>query len=169
MNDMQVLEGQEEKAPLITLVCLIIIIIMGILMYDKLPGPRTIPHHIEPIPDQDTLLEEMMGALWEMKVILHQEEFLVDDHHLTTKDLKFQEGGELVDHLMEILEMMDYQMMEYILQDEDHQEEDLLDHQEEEEDLAPLACLEILDPRKEDLQVPLDNEDTEDPLDHKDL
>ena len=68
-----------------------------------------------------------MGALWEMKVILHQEEVLVDDHHLTAKDLKSQEGGGLVDHLMEILEMMDHQMMKDILQDPlDHQEEDHL-------------------------------------------
>ena len=68
----------------------------------------------------------MMGALQEMKVILHQKEVLVDDHHLTAKDLKLQEGGGLVDHLMEILEMMDHQIMEDILQDEDHQEEDHL-------------------------------------------
>ena len=78
-----------------------------------------------------------MGALWEMKVILHQEEVLVDDYHLTAKDPKFKEGGGPVDHLMEILEMMAHQMMEDILQDEDHQEEeDLLDHQEEDH-LAP--------------------------------
>ena len=102
-----------------------------------------------------------MGTLQEMKVIPHQEEVLVDNHHLTAKDLKLQEGGGPVDHLMEILEMTDHQMMEDILQDEDHQEED---------HLAPLACLEILGPQEiEDLQVPLDDEDTEDPLDHKDL
>ena len=101
-----------------------------------------------------------MGALWEMKVIPHQEEVLVDDHHLTAKDLKLQEGGGPVDHLMEILEMMDHQIMEDILQDEDHQEEDPLDHQKE-DNLAPL---EILGPQEiEVLQVPLDHKDTEDP------
>ena len=72
-----------------------------------------------------------MGALQEMKEIPHQEEVLVDDYHLITKGLKCQEEGELVDCLMEILEMVDHQMMEDILQDEDHQEEDPLDHQEE--------------------------------------
>ena len=107
--------------------------------------------------DQDKLLEEMMVAPQEMKEIPHQEEVLVDDHHLITKGLKFQEEGELVDCLMEILEMMDHQMMEDILQDKNHQEED------------PLAHLEILGPQEiEDLQVPQDHEDTEDPLDHKD-
>ena len=101
-----------------------------------------------------------MGALWEMKVILHLEEVPVDDYHLTTKDQKLPEGGGLVDHLMEILGMMDHQMMEDILQDEDHQEEeDLQDHQEEDH-LAPLTCLEILGPQEiKDLQVPLDHED----------
>ena len=88
--------------------------------------------------DQDKLLEEMMVAPQEMKEIPHQEEVLVDDHHLITKNLKFQEEGELMDHLMEILEMMDDQMMEDILRDKDHQEEDLLDHQEEDH-LVPLA------------------------------
>ena len=74
-----------------------------------------------------------MGALWEMKAILHQEEVLVDDYHLTTKDPKLIEGGGPVGHLME---MMDHQMMEDILQDEDHQEEeDLQDHKEDH--LAP--------------------------------
>ena len=65
-----------------------------------------------------------MGAPQEMKEIPHQEEILVDDHHLTAKVLEYQEEGELVDHPMEILEMMDHQMVEDILQDEDHQEED---------------------------------------------
>ena len=103
-----------------------------------------------------------------MKEILHQEEILVDDHHLTIKVLEYQEEGELVDCLMEILEMMDHQMMEDILQDEDHQEEDPLDHQEEDH-LVPLVHLEILGPQEiEDLKVPQDHEDTEDPLDHKD-
>ena len=88
-----------------------------------------------------------MGALWEMKVILHQEEVLVDDHHLTAKGLKFQEGGELVDHLMEILEMMDHQMMEDILQDKDHQEENPLDHQGEDH-LAPWLTWKCWAPRK---------------------
>ena len=77
-----------------------------------------------------------MGALWEMKAIPHQEEVLVDDHHLTTKDLKLLEGGGLVDHLMEILGMMDHQMKD-ILQDDDHEEEDLLDHQEEDHLASP--------------------------------
>ena len=43
------------------------------------------------------------------------EEVLVDNHHLITKGLKFQEEGELVDHLIEILEMMDHKMMKDIL------------------------------------------------------
>ena len=59
-----------------------------------------------------------------MKETLHQEEVLVDDHRLTAEVLKYQEEGELVDRLMEILEMMDHQIMEDILQDEDHQEAD---------------------------------------------
>ena len=107
-----------------------------------------------------------MGALWEMKAIPHLEEVLVDDHHLTAKDLKLLEGG-LVDHLMEILGMMDCQMMEDILQDEDRQEEEDLWDQQEEDHLAPL---EILGPQEiKDLQVPLEHEDTEDLLDHRDL
>ena len=111
-----------------------------------------------------------MGALWEMKVILHQEEVLVDDYHLTAKELKLLEGGGPVDHLMEILEMMDCQMMEDILQDKDHQEEEDLQNHQEEDHLAPLAYLEILSPQEiKDLQVPLNHEDTEDLLDHKDL
>ena len=88
-----------------------------------------------------------MEALREMKMIPHQEEVLVDDHHLIANDLKLLEGGELVDHLMEILGMMDRHMMKDILQDEDHQEEDLLDHQEEDH-LAPLVHLEILGPQE---------------------
>ena len=32
-----------------------------------------------------------MGALQEMKETLHQEEVLVDDHHLTAEVLKYQE------------------------------------------------------------------------------
>ena len=86
-----------------------------------------------------------MGVLQEMKETLHQEEILVDDHHLTAEVLEYQEEGELAVHLMEILEMMDYQIMEDILQDEDHQEADLQDHQEEDH-LVPLEHLEILDP-----------------------
>ena len=110
-----------------------------------------------------------MGALQEMKETLHQEEILVDDHHLTAEVLEYQEEGELVDYLIEILEMMDHQVMKDILQDEDHQETDPQDHQEEDH-LVPLVHLEILDPQEiEDLQVHLDHEDTEDPLDHKDL
>ena len=84
-----------------------------------------------------------MGALWEMKAIQHQEEVLVDNHHLTAKDLKLQEGGGLMDHL----EMMDCQMMEDILQDEDHQEEDPLGHQEEVH-LAPWPTWKSWAPRK---------------------
>ena len=94
-----------------------------------------------------------------MKETLHQEEILVDDHHLTTEVLEYQEEGDLVDHLMEILEIMDHQIMADILQDEDHQEADPQDHQEEDH-LVPLAHLEMLDPQEvEDLQVPLDHKD----------
>ena len=71
----------------------------------------------------------MMGVLQEMKVILHLEEVLVDNNHLTIKDQKFLEEGGQMDHQMEILEIMDPQVMEDILQEEDHQEkEDLQDH-----------------------------------------
>ena len=108
----------------------------------------------------------MTGVLQEMKETLHLEEVLVDDHHLTTEVLKYQEEGELVNRLMEILEMMDHQIIEDILQGEDHQEAD----PQEEDHLVLLAHLEMLDPQEiEDLQVPLDHKDTEDPLDHKDL
>ena len=81
-----------------------------------------------------------MGVLQEMKVIPYLEEVLVDNNHLTIKDQKLlEEEEEQMDHLMEILEMMDLQVMEDILQDEDHQEEvDLWDHQEENH-LVPLA------------------------------
>ena len=83
-----------------------------------------------------------MGVLQEMKVIPHLEEVLVDDNHLTIKDQKFLQGGQM-DHLMEI---MDPQVMEDILQDEGYKEEaDLQDHQEEDH-LVPLAHLEILGP-----------------------
>ena len=110
-----------------------------------------------------------MRVLQEMKEIPYLEEVLVDIHHLTVKDQKLLEEGQM-DHLMEILEMMDLQVMEDILQDEDHQEEvDLWDHQEEDH-LVPLAHLEILDPQEiKDLQAPMDHEDTEDLLDYKDL
>ena len=71
----------------------------------------------------------MMGVLQEMKVIPHLEEVLVDDNHLTTKDQKLLEEEGQMDHLMEILEIMDPLVMKNILQDEDHQEEvDLQDH-----------------------------------------
>ena len=110
-----------------------------------------------------------MGVLQEMKAILHLEEVLVDNNHLTIKDQKLLEGGQM-DQLMEILEIMDPQVMEDILQDEGHQEKaDLQDHQEEDH-LVPLAHLEILGPQEiKDLQAPLDHEDTEDLLDHKGL
>ena len=87
-----------------------------------------------------------MGVLQEMKAILHLEEVLVDDNHLTIKDQKLLEEEGQMDHLMEILEIMDPLVIEDILQDEDHQEEvDLQDHQEEDH-LVPLAHLEILAP-----------------------
>ena len=112
----------------------------------------------------------MTGVPQEMKVIPHLEEVLVNDNHLTVKDQKLLEEGGQMDHLMEILEIMDPQMMEDILQDKDHQEEeDLWDHQEEDH-LVPLAYLEILGLQEiKDLQAPLDHEGTEDLLDHKDL
>ena len=111
-----------------------------------------------------------MGVLQEMKVILHLEEVLVDDNHLTVKDQKLLEEGGQMDHLMEILKIMGPQVMEDILQDKDRQEEaDLQDHQEEDHPV-PLAHLEILGPQEiKDLQAPLDHESTEDLLDHKDL
>ena len=84
---------------------------------------------------------EMTGILQEMKETLHQEEILVDDHHLTAEVLEYQEEGDRVDRLMEILEMMDHQIMADILQDEDHQEADPQDHQEEDH-------LEMLDPKE---------------------
>ena len=75
-----------------------------------------------------------------------------------------------MDHLMEILEMMDLQVMEDILPDKDHQEEVDLWIYQEEDHLVPLAHLEILNPQEmRDLQAPLDHEDTEDLLDYKDL
>ena len=111
-------------------------------------------------------LEETMGVHQEMKEILYLEEVLVDTNHLTVKDQKPLEEGEQIDHLMEILGMMDPQVVEDILPDEDHQEVDLQDHQEEDR----LVPLEILDPQEiKDHQAPLDHEDTEDLLDYKDL
>ena len=56
-----------------------------------------------------------MGALQEMKAILHLEEDLVDDNHLIVKDQKLLEEEGQMDHLMEILEIMDPQVMEDIL------------------------------------------------------
>ena len=83
-----------------------------------------------------------MGVLQETKAIPHVEEVLVNNNHLNIKDQKLLEEEKQMDHLMEILEIMDLQVMEDILQDEDHQEEaDLQDHQEEDH-------LEILAPRK---------------------
>ena len=90
-----------------------------------------------------------MGVHQEMKEILYLEEILVDTNHLTVKDQKPLKE-ELIDHLMEILEMMDPQVVEDILLDEDHQEVDLQDHQEEDHPV-PLAHL--------------DHKDTEDLLD----
>ena len=104
-----------------------------------------------------------MGVHQEMKEILYLEEVLVDNNHLTVKDQKLLEEEEQMDHLMEILEMMDPQVMEDILPDEDHREEVGL----QEDHLVPL---EILDPQEiKDHQAPLDHEDTEDLLDYKDL
>ena len=109
-----------------------------------------------------------MGVLQEMKETLHQEEILMDDHQLTAEVLEYQEEGDLMDHLMEILEMMDHQIMADILQDEDHQEADPQDHQEEDH-LVPLAHMEMLDPQEvEDLQVPLDHKDLWDHRGHLD-
>ena len=111
-----------------------------------------------------------MGVLQEMKAIPHLEEVLVDDNHLTVKDQKLLEEGGQMDHLMEILEIMDPQVMEDILQDEDHQEEEDLQNHQEEDHPVPLAHLEIRGPQEiKDLQAPLDHEDTENLLDHKDL
>ena len=87
-----------------------------------------------------------MGALQEMKETLHQEEILVDNHYLITEVLEYQEV-ELVDCLMEILEMMDHQIMEDILQDEDHQEADPQDHQEEDH-LVPWPTWKFWTPRR---------------------
>ena len=111
-----------------------------------------------------------MGVLQKMKAIPYLEEVLVDDNHLTIKDQKLLEEEGQMDHLMEILEIMDPLVMKDILQDEDHKKEvDLQDHQEEDH-LVPLAHLEILGPQEiKDLQDTLDHEDTEDLLDHKDL
>ena len=97
----------------------------------------------------------MIGVLQEMKVIPYLEEVLVDDNHLTIKDQKLLEEEEQMDHLMEILEIMDPLVMKDILQDEDHQEEvDFQNHQEEDH-LVPLAHLEILGPQEiKDLQAP---------------
>ena len=86
-----------------------------------------------------------MGVLHEMKVIPHLEEVLVDNNHLTIKDQKLLEEERQMDHLMEILEIMDPQVMEDILQDKDHQEE---------ADLQEIK----------DLQAPLDHKDL---WDHK--
>ena len=111
-----------------------------------------------------------MGVLQEMKEIPYLEKVLVDDNHLIIKDQKLLEEEGQMDHLMEILEIMDPLVMKDILQDEDHQEEvDLQDHQEEDQ-LVPLAHLEILSLQEiKDLKTPLDHEDTEDLLDYKDL
>ena len=110
-----------------------------------------------------------MGVLQEMKVIPHLEEVLVDNNHLTIKDQKLLEEEGQMDHLMEILEIMDPQVVEDILPDEDPQELDLQYHQEEDHPV-PLAHLEILDPQEiKDHQAPLDHEDTEALLDYKDL
>ena len=96
-----------------------------------------------------------MGVLQEIKAIMYLEEVLVDDNHLTIKDQKFLEEEGQMDHLMEILEILDPLVMKDILQDKDHQEEvDLQDHQEEDH-LVPLAHLEILGPQEiKDLQAP---------------
>ena len=102
----------------------------------------------------------------EMKEILHLEEVPVDTNCLTIKDQRSLEEGKQIDHLMEILEIMDPRMVEDILPDEDHQE---VDHQEEDHPV-PLAHLEILDPQEiKDHQAPLDHKDTEDLLYYKDL
>ena len=96
-----------------------------------------------------------MAVLQEMKVIPYLEEVLVDDNYLTVKDQKLLEEEGQMDHLMEILEIMDPMVMTDILQDKDHKEEvDLQDHQEEDH-LVPLAHLEILGPQEiKDLQAP---------------
>ena len=120
-------------------------------------------YHIETIQDKDKLLTEMTGVLQEMKAIPYLE-VLVDDNHLIIKDRKLLEEEGQMDHLMEILEIMDPLVMKDILQDENHQEEvDLQDHHEEDH-LVPLEILHLLEIK--DLQAPLDHEDL---LDYKDL
>ena len=53
----------------------------------------------------------------EMKEILYLEEVLLDTNCLTVKDQKPLEEGEQIDHLMEILEIMDPRVVEDILPD----------------------------------------------------
>ena len=76
---------------------------------------HTIPYRA--LQDKDKLLEETMGVLQEMKVIPYLEEVLVDHNHLIIKDQKLLDEEGQMDHLMEILEIMDPLVMKDIIQD----------------------------------------------------
>ena len=94
-----------------------------------------------------------------------------DDTHHTVKGLSLIEDMEQVDHLMEILVIMDHLVMTDIPQDVDHQDVNHqgVDHQEEDL-LVPLVHLEILDLQDlKDHQEYLDLKEKEDIQDLQDL
>ena len=110
----------------------------------------------------------MMQVPREMRLTQHMQKAQTDDTHHTIKGLSLIEDMEQVDHLMEILVIMDHLVMTDIPQDVDHQDMDHqgVDHQEE--DL--LVHLEILDLQDlKDHQEYLDLKEKEDIQDLQDL
>ena len=104
----------------------------------------------------------------EMRLTQCMQKAPTDDTHHTVKGLSLIDNMEQMDHLMEILVIMDHLVMTDILQDVDHQG---VDHQEEDL-LVPLVHLEIHDLQDlKDHQEYLDlkeKEDIQDLKDHQD-
>ena len=88
----------------------------------------------------------MMQVPQEMRLTQHMQKAPTDDTHHTIKGLSLIDDMEQVDHLMEILVIMDHLVMTDILQDVDHQDVDHqgVDHQEE-DFLVPLEILDLQD------------------------
>ena len=109
----------------------------------------------------------------EMRLTQHMQKAPTDDTHHTVKGLSLIDDMEQVDHLMEILVIMDHLVMTDILQDMDHLDVDHqgVDHQEEDL-LVPLEILDLQDLKDHqeylDLKEKEDIQDLQDLKDHQD-
>ena len=109
----------------------------------------------------------------EMRLTQRMQKAPTDDTHHTVKGLSLIDDMEQVDHLMEILVIMDHLVMTDILQDMDHLDMDHqgVDHQEEDL-LVPLEILDLQDLKDHqeylDLKEKEDIQDLQDLKDHQD-